>query len=1165
MRDTSPMSLVDEDAVGFPPARTPLADGPLRQQFVAAAETIRNRLADSLVAADERDALALADRLLSDWLSRGFPTHAPAERVALVMELLTRAGFQEAADDLGRRFPAVSGVGGIGKPPSRIIVRIPPPANEVGLTPWFAPPVRQLDLARQQLARYEAWLGRQSDMRPILPPRHSRLTGMTRFMNGRLAATPTDLKPESWRDAAYNWLMAWPTAPDEPPAPASCLFGLDDRTVAGQQLAFLDVAVIPDSRAVAAGSGSAARLATAVHVRFQQKHGAWPVLGGRVVVHMAVDDPRSSVSSSYLPIPPDRFAHCRLRSEADAVAIALRALTQHALNGEMTEAEALGLYLAVLDRWLADGQSDLTGGRWGAVASAAAQALAARVRASAAASLLADPLARLEDALADLRQAQIQDARHALHEIQAALADERIVRWDAGRVVRYLPGLADAAGRPDNCFVLPFVGEFYLAYRVEFLSLARDRGWRVYVNADAGDTTCDVLGWPESMLAHDIEVFRTSAAAAADAPQFVPTPGIDLSFMMPRWHDDAVAGAPPWTVAELEQNLRGLDPGLILDAANVAYHASEFYRYFSSLCPGQAFSALLENPQRPTPYFEVQVGAGANAGDPLSTGFLASAVAPTIVFQSADLLQVGLRTVHRPARDPEVAAHELAHALMWLINSEPFDLSAGVTPFARSLVEGYANYYARAYAVSWANDAADALWARGCYRGEAFGDRFDLSRNSLRDPAGNLLPFPNLYPPPGGLDPDATDPLLVRSLQKYSVGMVWARALWELREQYRTAGSDPLLVDRWALNAYYYMPGWLASFEIAAEGILDQLTPAQAQVWAERFGVRNILAGRGVQALALAGTEALVGTDVGVRRAPEAAIAWGMWERFGVGEGVTALAYDPASGKTFAATERGVYAWDAGLAAWTPHGTWQTKLAQETPLCLAADAGMVYVGASRGLYALAATAPGGDWTRWEGQQSLEYLARDVAVTQQPGVAGPTVIVYVATLREARKRTLAADRDPRNVQWVNAATAALQAAMGPTTAVALIGDTAYLGALQGGIWRQSTLANSSQWTQIAAPGDVGAAAVLALRVREVGGTIEALAGTTAGLFLGRAAGGWTWSEIAFNNDPAAHETITALLYLDDTTWLVGTANRGLWRVAAGAGGPRVWTQYADIGL
>jgi hypothetical protein len=69
----------------------------------------------------------------------------------------------------------------------------------------------------------------------------------------------------------------------------------------------------------------------------------------------------------------------------------------------------------------------------------------------------------------------------------------------------------------------------------------------------------------------------------------------------------------------------------------------------------------------------------------------------------------------------------------------------------------------------------------------------------------------------------------------------------------------------------------------------------------------------------------------------------------------------------------------------------------------------------------------------------------------------------------------------------------------------------------------------------------------------------------GLFLGRSAGGWTWSAIPFDNDPQAHETITAVLYLDDTTWLVGTANRGLWRVAVEAGGQRIWTQYADIGL
>ncbi|MEJ5199362.1 MAG: hypothetical protein WHX53_10600, partial [Anaerolineae bacterium] len=527
-----------------------------------------------------------------------------------------------------------------------------------------------------------------------------------------------------------------------------------------------------------------------------------------------------------------------------------------------------------------------------------------------------------------------------------------------------------------------------------------------------------------------------------------------------------------------------------------------------------------------------------------------------------------------PAADPEVIYHELTHALMWLMNSEPFNLSEAVTPFARALIEGYANYYARACAVSTNNDTADHIWARACYRGEDFGDRFDLAHDSQRDPTGNLLPFPNLYPPPGP-DPDANDPLTAQSLQKYSVGMVWARSLWELRERWRTAGRDPLWADRLALNAYFYMPGWLASFETAAEGVLDQMIPAEAAQLTDLFGKRNILAGRGVQALALAGTDVLVGTDAGVRRgtATAAAIQWEPWHQFGSGEGVVALAHDATSNaqyKTFAATERGIYAWNVDQSAWQEHGTWKTNLTQWTPLCLAAANKMVYVGTARGLYALPAlaAASAGDWTRWEGDQVLECPVRDVAVMRRPGAGGVDEdLVYAATLGKARRRILASDGgNSAGVQWGYAVDNTHQAQIAVTTAVALADNKAYLGTLWQGIWRQEDLTDNDSWVQIATAQALGRGAVLTLRVRQTAAGLEVLAGTSAGLFRGRpnGAGGWTWTEIALNNDPTAHETITAVLYLGDKDWLVGTANRGLWR-ATESNGQYQWTQYGDIGI
>jgi hypothetical protein len=1190
MSDIPPIHLVWEEPAWPDAIRAPLADDAVRQRLTAAAEIFGVEIASATPGQPELDALVGGERLLTDWVKRGFPRRPPRGSVALLKSLLERYGMSDAADEIGARYPPDLDPGGAGipLPGPRVIIRTPPPPSEVNLATWFAPPVKQLDLARQRRSSYDAWYLKEIGQPPVLSSRNAQLTGLTRFMNGRLPAAPTDLEPELWEKAANDWLFKRPETPDAPPAPAACLFGLDDPTVAGDQFQLLDAVLIPDSRIQGADSrttdGLNQPLATTVHVRFQQKYAAWPVLGGRVIVHMAAGDPHCSVSSAYLPIPADRFAHYQLRSEAEAVVIALRALTQHALNGKLEEAEALGLYGAVLDRWLVAGPSDLTGEEWPKIVPAIANVLTKHVRSARQTHLADGALDRLTAALAGDAPASIQDARHALHEIQAKLAAERVVRWDGGRVVTYLPNLPGAANRNDKCFVLPFVGEYYLAYRVEFRSKARDRGWRVFVNADAGDTSCDVLGWPESLMAHALDIFPTSEAARTGATQSVNTAGVDLAFMDLRWHEDAVAGAPTLSPAQIEQNTHGVSADLIQDAANVAYHASEFYKYFASLCRNQSIETMFETPRPGPRYFEVQVGAGANAGDPLGTGFLAAADAPAIVFQSAGALRVGLRGVRWPARDPEVVFHELAHALMWLVNSEPFDMAGSVVPFARSLIEGYANYYARACAVSVAGDAAGVAWARACYDDHAagFGDRFDLSRDSQRDPVGNRLPFSNLFPP-GGPDPDANDPLTAGALQKYSVGMVWARALWEMREGFRAAGLDPLLADRLALNSYFYMPGWLASFETAAEGILDQLDPVRAARLSERFGARNILAGRGVQALVVAGADALAGADAGVTRRPAAAAAataWGAWEAFPAGEGVTGLAHDPASGQTFAATERGVYAWDAAAAAWTPLGTWKTKLTQETPLCLAAVGGTVYAGTARGLYVLAANAPGGDWARWEGDQGLAYLVRQVAVAREAGGGGVDEdIAYVATLREARKRRLAVNElDPGGVQWGDAASLNpnpnlnLQAQMGATTAAvieAAVGaNWVYIGTLQQGIWRQRTRSNTANWTRITKPGDVEGA-VLALHVRQVNGATEVLAGTTAGLFRGREGSNppdpWAWRKVPFDNDPQAHETITAVLYLSDTVWLVGTANQALWRVEDVPGGQPTWTQYRAIGL
>ena len=908
-------------------------------------------------------------------------------------------------------------------------------------------------------------------------------------------------------------------------------------------------------------AGAMPELATAVHVRFQQKYESWPVYGGRVVVHMAQGDPNCSVSSSYLPIPSDQFLKVNLRSEEDAKQIALLALAQHALNGKMEPTEAIGFYLTALDLWLEVGPAGLAGQDWEHTIQGVTTSLGEQLSASDSYVSVHQDVANALSLATQGPQQNRAGLQDVLGRVRGRLRT-KTVAWDTGHVVPYASN-ADA----DKRFVLPFAGEYYLAYRVEFLSMAGDRGWRVFVNADAADESCHVLGWPESLMAHAFNIYQTSEAAANDqatalAPSAVPV-AADLDFVSLKWHEDQGGGV--LTIDEVANH--PIHPAnVIQDAASVAYNAREFYRYFRSLCVNGDLTQMLEDVSRHAPYFDVLVGAAGQPNDNLTTGFVASAAAPAIIFQSAPQLRVGSRLVHHPARDPEVVFHEIAHALMWLMNSEPFDMPVNAVPFGRALVEGYANYFARACAVSRRGDTANVPWARACYRD--FDDRYNLAGDSLHSPAGNTLIYPNLYPPAPAADPDAGDALTIELLQKYDIGMIWARVLWRVREQliasYGPAGGE--LADKWALNSYFAIPGLIASLEMAAEGILDQAPDALASQLAGLFGARNILAGRGVQALTQAsGGEILVGTDRGVRRSSDSGQTWSPappnWETFGLGNGVIALAVDSVDSRLYAATERHIYQQGAGANPWLEVGAWPS---QQAPLCLSAVGGILYVGTAMGVFFYDTSAGlGGSWARWEAAIPFRDLVFDLAAIRD----GNFHIVYAANLHIAQNRFgCLADPNPTDLTWEPVADPAPRGLMGPTTAVALDAARhhAYIGTLAAGVWRQTDLFDPATWQPVISAAQVNGC-VLALRVRpSAGGGTELFVATTSGLFKAtETAGVWVCVVVPIDGG-AVKDVILEVLPVGDDV-LVGTANQGLWLGQNISVAAQTWKQFLDIGL
>jgi hypothetical protein len=522
----------------------------------------------------------------------------------------------------------------------------------------------------------------------------------------------------------------------------------------------------------------------------------------------------------------------------------------------------------------------------------------------------------------------------------------------------------------------------------------------------------------------------------------------------------------------------------------------------------------------------IQVG---KPGPDLEMGFNPASSDPKLITFQSDTGN-GLQSAHvvrEPAFDPEVIYHELTHALMFLLNPAPFDLQHTSVPFGRAINEGYAMYFARSLAARSDSDHPDEHWARGAY--SDWGDEWALAHTGSG--TGDVLPAPNLYPN------RKTDPKK-DLLSIYAVGMIWARALWDIRQ----ALGNPDLVDRAALNAFNYVPGYVPSFESAAEGFVDSLSNsgdrATAIGW---FAGRGILADRGVRAVALANHSQvqLAGTDGGVLRFDAASGQWRPWSDGGI-QDIVALASDPLGSMVYAATEKGILRRDTvnpGVS-WQSVDTWTFK---ETPLSLVFAAPNLFVGTSRGVYVNNTPNGNGTWSRFEGVQKMEDLVVALA-TGDTADPIPLTILFAANMGSPQRRPISA-----GVGWESAG------AFPPndpviTTAIAAdsINNAVYAGTLNHGIWRNA-FTGTSAWNPDAAPITVGA--VLDLCVAN--GTV--FAATTTGLFE-RA--GAAWQPV-----PGAPTGILTRVAAsaDASILLVGTAGQGLF-----VRSNDVWQPFSSIG-
>lgn len=662
-------------------------------------------------------------------------------------------------------------------------------------------------------------------------------------------------------------------------------------------------------------------------------------------------------------------------------------------------------------------------------------------------------------------------------------------------------------GRP--IFVLPFAGHYRLAYELLFIAIDQVETWSVFVDAQTGE----VLGRP-GPVGHRAQVFDTSSDV--QPPRFTPLPAPynaqvnpAATFMDVRYHD--INGQ--FQNVDCTQNP---GPGLgttEFAAINVAYHSALLYDYLKNLA-GRPNPGLMQPAQRVIAEVAESPIAALRMGFNPTTG--------VISYQhdrAAQGLDVEGKKVFAPAHDPEVIYHETAHALTWLVNPNPYRhlKEMEIAPFARSLVEGYAIYLARSFGESRAPGSGVA-WAPAAYPSTPgqWGDQWALERAlPWQDGADRLAP-PNLYP-------IASVPF-DQFVRVYEVGMVMARALWALRGQAGVHRANE--IDELAMDAFLKANGWVTSFEIIGEGLVEarQIQGLSPAAIISILRQRGILANQTVQTLAVDGQTILVGADAGLMRSLDGGQIWSrpQDEKTEAGVQLTNVVALANIGPSFyAATETNVYHYVAGNQRWKAVGVWPLD---QRPICLtAASNGRLYVGTGQSVFAF-------DGAGWTEPKPLLNVIFGVALRETASPAGEVQVDINAAafnvLRRLPAGAIGWEFDPLEDELTDL-----------VTCVLTMGADVFVGTVTVGVWKGVVDATGAltQITRLDQPNSLQAA-VLCLAA-DGGGRLYV--GTTQGVFE------FTQAGRTFNDpgSPMPTVSITALGISGDRLF-VGTATDSL---------------------
>ncbi len=784
--------------------------------------------------------------------------------------------------------------------------------------------------ARAALSEYRSYYAeRQGQFQQWARPFRyimARHTGLPAFLSGYLDAPLNfQIKPDDGlREVAVQWLAQ--------SIVSRALFGVElDATAMQARLRILETAYVPWPDMGYPKELDPWRAQRCAHVRFiqvvpdAQVDGAafpeLPVVGAEVVVHLRNQEPRMSASSSFFPIVP-RPAF-KLFDQMDAALERAKIIAHKAMLGEVQDAAAIGIYLALLAPLLQAAENEAMP-RWTAWHTKIAQRLAAVLVESGDERFWAFR-DLLEQADPSILLRTFAYFKNALEEFA----------WQ----VRIVPYAASPAA------ILPFAGTYYLACNVE-LELPEQEVWQVWVDLETGS----VLGEPErSSLRAPAQYYATPASATANNKSSMDDATLEQRASFVEFRRADTNGVVRLTA------MHALSAQQQLEAANIAFHASELFARFTN----QNEMGIVLNPETNPPQLldtnrVLTSGAKliAKIGDTTATfNTKFNPNTGTILFQTGSPTTTDnrfdpavTRTVENPSLDPEIIMHEFAHAFMCKLKADPaFGRQERQWPFAMPLLEGYATFFARAVAQrnDFDTNSVDGLrWARYAYRG-TWNDTWDIARTTRTDGA-DVLPSVNLYPKQ-----------FYDGMQAYDVAMVWARALWDVAWRLSAHPADPsdttvglrdqydqsthaervnafVLACKLALNAYYYLHGWTSNFELAAEGVLDGIISLSTTVQdnlRKAFKWRGIYAEQGIQCVALTASDIYFGADQGVMR--WTGRATDRIESLGLSE---VVALQVAGNVLYAATETGVFQRNltAG-SAWQELGGWHVD---QIPLSL---------------------------------------------------------------------------------------------------------------------------------------------------------------------------------------------------------------------------------------